>query len=165
MCTIDKIANVVKGAATVARVVIPAVNSYNAQKDTLNYRTTLAINNMKEAKKEGQIQQQTGIEESRKQKLKGLQSASELMAQNAASGFSVDSGNSYLGYEDSLNDSYQNAYDIEQAYNVRADNYFEKANSYLNEAKSYQKERKSLKRNVMQSALGNSTQVAKRWFS
>ena len=162
MCTIG---NAIKGVVSAASIAVSTINNYNQQKDAINYRTSLALNNMKEAEKEGQLQKQLGIEEARKQKIAGLKRADDLMAQNASSGFNSDSGNNLLGYEDSLNSSYQEAYDIQQAYNIRADNYFEKANSYLNDAKSYQKQKKDLKRGVVMNALGNSTQVAKRWFS
>ena len=162
MCTIG---NVIKGIVTVASIAVPTIKNYNEQKDAINYRTTLALNNMKEAKKEGDIQKQLGIEEARKQKIDGLKRANQLMAQNASGGFAIDSGNNFLGYEDSVNNSYQDASDIQHTYDIRADNYFEKANSYLNEAKSYQKQKKDLKRGITRTALGYTTQVASRWFT
>jgi len=162
MCTIG---NVIQGVMSVASAVIPAVSTYNQQKETLKYRTSLALNNMEEEKQEGYAQRQLGIEEARKQKLAGLRKSAELMAQNASSGFAVDSGNNLYSYEDTINSSYQDAFDVQHARNIRADNYFDKARQYLNEAKSYQSEKKKLSKHSFINALGNTGQVASRWFS
>ena len=91
MCTI---ANVIKGVVGVAGVAISAARNYNEQKDTLNYRTSLALNNMKEAKENAYAQKQLGIEEARKQKIEGIKRAKELIAQNAAGGFLDNFSNS-----------------------------------------------------------------------
>jgi len=161
MCTIG---NVIKGVVGVASAIIPAVNTYNQQKEIIKYRTNLALNNMEEAKQEGYAQRQLGIEEARKEKLEGLRKSAELMAQNASGGFEATSGNNLYSYEDSIDSSYQNAFDIQQARYIRADNYFDKAREYLNEAKGYQSEKKKLSKNSFFNALGNTGQVASRWF-
>ena len=162
MCTI---ANVIKGVVGVAGVAISAARNYNEQKDTLNYRTSLALNNMKEAKENAYAQKQLGIEEARKQKIEGIKRAKELIAQNAAGGFSFDSGNNLYNYNDEIDATYQDAYNSQQQYNIRADNYFEKARAYLNEAKNYQQEKKDLKHNFFSTSLGSTRSVANKWFS
>lgn len=159
MCTI---ANLIKGAAVAASVIIPAVNNRNEQKDALNYRTSLAINNMKEAKNQAYAQNQLGIEEARKQKIAGLRAASDIMAQNASGGFSVNSGNNLFNYEDTIDSSYSNALESQKTYSISADSYFKKAGDYLNDAKNYQSQKKKL--GFAQTALGATKQVANRWF-
>ena len=162
MCTIG---NVIKGVVGVASAVIPSAASYSSAKESLNYRTSLALKNMEEAKNDAKVQKQLGIEEARKQKIEGLRRANALMAQNASNGFSFDSGTNYLGYEDSVDSAYQNAFASQNIYNLRADNYYEKARNYLNDAKYYQKEKKNLGKGFALNMLGNSRSVASKWFS
>jgi len=162
MCTVD---SVVKGVAIVARTVVPAVKTYQEQKDNLKYRTNLALNNMKEAKNNALAQKQAGIEEARKQKISGLRLANEMFNQNASYGFEADSGNNLYNYDDTIENYYNTAFDTQHTYDVRADNYFESANEYLKSAKSYQQQSKKVGWKVTKNALGNTTSVASKWFS
>lgn len=162
MCTIGQ---TLQGIIGISTAVFPAINEYQEQKSTLNYRTSLALKNMENAKQEAYAQKQLGIEEARKQKISGLKESKKLMAQNASGGFSISNGNNLYNYNDMIDENYSSAQDIQNTYNIRSDNYFEKAKSYLNEAKNYQNSKKIAKFNSIKTALGNTTQVAKKWYS
>ena len=132
--------------------------------DNYKYKSQIALNNAINAKQEGLIQAQTGIEEARKEKISGLSEANKLLAKNASSGFQIDSLTNKYNYQDIINTSNSNAKNTQEQYDLKADSYFNKAKSYLNQIDSYKKEYKSNLFKTGANALGSFGQVAESWY-
>jgi len=165
MCSPDVLLNTIKITTNSAMNIFDEYSNNKAIKQEQNYRTQIAINNIKNAQNEGRRQQQLGIEKSRSEKIAGLRQAQDIVAQNAANGFISNSGTNYLQYEDVVDDAYQNANSAINQYNSNADVYFKKANSYLNDLNTQIKAYNSnlIKNNY--NSLGNYYKVAKNWYS
>ena len=160
MTAVQVIANV---GATVARVA-SEVNQQAQQKKEYEYRSQIALNNIKTAHDDAREQIQLGIDKSREQKIEGMKKASMLLAKNASGGFDALSDSNYQNYTDTIDSYNEDAQKIMDDYNQSADSYFQKANSYLNDynyqAYAYNK---SAKKSALNS-LGNYTKVALSWF-
>ena len=116
------------------------------------------------AQNEALRQKQLGIEESRKEQIKGINKVNALLARNSASGLDANSLTNQYGYSDILKESEINSGLIKKEYDLAASEYFNKASSYFNEANinnsSYNQ---SLFNNAV-NALGKTTKVATDWY-
>ena len=165
MCVpIDPITTAITTLTAVAGGIVTA-NQQNRQiKKTNEYRAQIAKNNIQNSVNEARKQQQLGIDKSREEKIEGLKNANRLKAQNAASGFDINSTTNNLNYSDILNTAQANADNIQTRYNENADNYFQRANSYItnyNMNSSINQE----KNDLFATALGSVSKVAKNWYS
>lgn len=142
------------------------INLFKENKEakiTQQYQKQIAINNINNAKNsslEALRLQQAGIEEARKEKIKGLADLSSQKAKNAAGGFDVNSATSLFDYDDILQNSTNNAKTTQNQYNLKAKNYFTDTKNYLNSVNSYSKTADTR----LYSALGSATQVAQNWY-
>lgn len=162
MCTADSnpydtFINIVTGVGT-------EVLNFNSDKKNYEYRTRLALNNAKIAQNEALRQQQLGIEQSRLEKISGIQEANKQKAISAASNLDVDSLTSQLNYDDNIFMSDYKADVIKKEYDARANSYLNQSNSYLNQAQDLQKQyNDSVFQNAL-NALGKTTKVSLDWY-
>ena len=145
--------------------VTKTVTDYNMQVKNNEYRSQVAMMNIKSAQKEAQNQIQLGIDKSREEKIEGLKKASALLTQNASSGFDAVNDTNKLNYLDVQNVSFANAQNIQDRYNQKADSYFQKANNYLANYKNYQRNYKASLFKSAINSLGNYSKVASSWYS
>lgn len=132
-------------------------------KATQQYQKQIALNNINNAKNsslEALRLQQEGIEQARKEKIKGLSEISAQKARNAANGIDTNSATSLYNYDDILQNSINNAKATQNQYDLRAKNYFSDTQSYLNSTNSYSKTADT----GLYSALGSATRVAQNWY-
>ena len=148
-------------AANIGKSVI----DYNQQSKANEYRSQVAINNIKSAQDEAKRQIQLGIEKSREEKILGIKKANALLAKSASSNTDAVSDSNLQNYYDIQDMSNLNAQNIQNEYNLKADAYFDKANSYLN---SYRTSQKTYRNSVLKNAvnsLGGYSKVASSWYS
>ena len=140
------------------------VISYKQEEANNEYRNQIAINNIKNAQNEAKLIKQTGIEEARQERIKGLQELSRQKAQNASSGFDINSNSYQQNYEDILDGYNSNAQNIENAYDRKAQSVNNSQNTIASEA-IYSQNQYNLNqyKNAINS-LGNYTQVASNWL-
>lgn len=160
MTAIRIIANVGSAVARVAS----DVHQQSQQSKEYEYRSQIALNNIKTAQDDAREQTQLGIDKSREQKIEGIKKASVLLAKNASNGSDAFSDSNFKNYSDTLDSYYDDAQKIMENYNLSADSYFQKANSYLNDynMQNYNY-KKSVKKNALNS-LGSYSSVALSWF-
>ena len=134
------------------------------EKKNNEYRTRVALNNAKIAQSEALRQQQLGIEQSRLEKISGIQEANKLKARFASSNLDVNSLSNQLNYQDNLSFSDYKANLTERSYNATAQNYLNQSINYLNQAKNYQQDyNNSVFQNAL-NALGKTNKVAGEWY-
>lgn len=163
MC-VPSVASVGKILFDAVSQVAPDVVNFSKEKATQKYRTQLAINNIQTAQNEALRQRQLGINESRLQKIQGINDASKNRAITSASGFEVDSQTNLYSYKDIIDTSNANAKNIKNNYELKADSYFNQANSYLTQAHEQQKAYNSSLFNSTLSSLGSFSKVASDWY-
>ena len=163
MCTPDS--NPLGTILNLATGITKEALNYNAERQNNEYKTRLALNNAQIAQNEALRQKQLGIEQSRLEKISGIQEANKQKAISAASNFDVASVTSQINYQDNISMSNYQADVIEEEYNTKAKSYFNQANSYLKQADSYQNQyNNSVFQNAL-NALGKTAKVSNEWIS
>jgi type II secretory pathway pseudopilin PulG len=164
MCVPGPVANIVPAILSSALSVTNVIVQNNQQAKNNEYRAQVAVNNIRNAQNEAKRQTQLGIEKAREERLNGLKSASALLAKNASSNTDVYSGSNLYNYEDASKEYFQNALNIENSYNYKADKYIEKANNYLTNYNMESKlsKKSALKQNI--NSLGSFAKVASNWY-
>ena len=138
--------------------------NYVNEKKNNEYRTRVALNNAKIAQDEALRQKQLGIEQSRLEKISGIQDANKQKALFGASNLDVDSFSNQLNYQDNLSFSDYKSNLIEGEYNKKAQSYINQANSYLNQTQKYQQDyNNSVFQNAL-NALGKTYKVSSEWY-
>ena len=157
---IQAASSAINAAANITRTTI----EINQQTKNNEYRAQIVANNIKNAQNEALRQTQLGIDKSREEKLSGIRKANELLAQNASSASDTYSGSAFLNYGDIQNESFNNAKEIQDSYNYKADKYYEKANNYAyNFAISQKNYKNSLYKTALNS-LSSFSRVASSWY-
>lgn len=155
--------SVFKGVG-VANTIASTLSDYKTYKTNAAYRTQITLNNAKNAQNEANRQRQLGIEQSRVQKIKGIQEANLLKAKNSASGLDLMSQTNKYAYQDAYNMANLNALSTKKEYENQAINYFNQANSYLNQAYQSNKQYNQTIFDYSLNALGKFNQVANQWY-
>lgn len=162
MCTFG--ATVAKGIFDAVSVGADIISEQKQAKSNNEYRVQLALNNAQIAQNEAYRQKQLGIENSRKEKIEGIQQANKLKAQNSASGIDIASQSANVGYEDIINSSKINADLTKNQYELSSNKLFEQSNAYVSQARAYNNQyNNSLFSNAL-NALGKTSKVASSWF-
>lgn len=162
MCTFDTA--IVKSVFDVVSVGADVISTQKQAKSNNEYRVRLALNNAQIAQNEAYRQRQLGIENSRKERIEGIQEANKLKAQNSASGIDLTSKSISVGYEDVLNGSKINADLTKNQYELNSKRLFEESKTYVNQVHAYNNQyNNSLFSNTL-NALGKTSKVASSWF-
>ncbi len=125
------------------------------------YKKQIAANNAKNAKNNAMNIEQTGIEQARNEKIKGLRILSDQKAKNASSGFDLNSSTMMYQYQDIMDNTQSSIETIKSDYNSKAQSYYDKMNSYNSTINSIESTEK-LNNYAM---LGSTSLVAKKWFN
>lgn len=134
------------------------------QKKTEEYKTQIALNQVKSAQNEAQRQRQLGIEEARQERIEGLKNISRLQAQNASNGFDTYSQTNMYNYEDVDNEHESNAQNILDSYYARAQGYDEQAQRYMDNLNVSNMNKDLQETNNFFTSLGNTKKAAQKWY-
>lgn len=154
----------VAAAAAVSAVTTAAatINNTIQERKNAKYDAQIAYANAKNAASEAKKQEQTGIELSREEKIKGLRNAKQIYAQNASGGFDTNSTTSFYNFQDVYNEAQNSAYGILNTYNDKASNYYTKADRYMNQRQNIVSKYNA---KLFNNALGLTNKVASSWGS
>lgn len=162
MCTVNS--NPFGAILNLTTGITQEVLSYNTEKKNNEYRTRVALNNAQIAQNEALRQKQLGIEQSRLEKISGIQEANKQKAISAASNLDIASMTSQINYHDDINMADFRADMIEKEYDAKAQSYFNQSNNYLKQADSYQNQyNNSVFQNAL-NALGKTSKVSSDWY-
>ncbi len=164
MCTpTDAIKSVGQTLKFVSNIFTP-INTVVSVANDAKYKTQVAINNAKSAENEAMRLQQLGIEESRREKIIGIQNANKLLAQNAAGGMDISSGTNSYAYQDVIDSAYSDAQNTLNDYEYQAQSYFNQANDYISDANYDIASTNNYLLNYAVTGLGNAGLATKEWF-
>lgn len=127
------------------------------QRKTDEYKTQVALNQIKSQQNEAQRQAQLGIDKSREERIQGLKAVSKATAQNASNGFDTYSDTNLYNYEDIKDEYDYSANNIMEEYNSNAQKYDEQAKNSIAEY-NFQRDNEKL------NSLGNTVKVAYKWY-
>lgn len=134
------------------------------QRKTEEYKTQIALNQVKSAQNEAQRQRQLGIEEARKERIEGLKNISRMQAQNASNGFDTYSVTNLYNYEDTANEYESNANNILESYYAKAQGYDEKAQQYIDNLTVSNMNQDLKETSNFFTSLGNTRKAAHKWY-
>ncbi len=134
------------------------------ERSNAKYQMQTAYQNALNAKRQGQQTLQEGIENSRKEKIKGLQQANLEKAKAAASGFDSNSGTNLLNYQDTIDTANTNARITQENSAAQAGSYFKQANSYLDTARNIKHDYNEGLFGKAMSYLQSENSVAAQWY-
>lgn len=169
------VTSVVAAVAGVASGVVGGISSYQQGKATqaqYNYQAEVNRRNAQKAQANADTKRQEGIEESRLQRLKTLQTVGSQQAAMAANGFDVSSGTNLdivedtaaMGELDALTTRYN--YETEAlAYESQADNYNNQANLDVFAGQNAYKSGVTGAISSGINGLGSAASVASKWYS
>lgn len=169
------VTSVVAAVAGVASGVVGGISSYQQGKATqaqYNYQAEVNRRNAQKAQANADTKRQEGIEESRLQRLKTLQTVGSQQAAMAANGFDVSSGTNLdivedtaaMGELDALTTRYN--YETEAlAYESQADNYNNQANLDILAGQNAYKSGVYGAVSSGINGLGSAASVASKWYS
>lgn len=165
MCNLSDAATTFVSTLTKAAVNV-GVSAINAKQNEKiqSYKTQIALNNIEAQKDEAKQERQLGIEEARQKKLDAIKSVSSLKAQNASSGFDLNSLTNEYNSKDILDLADIEAQRIKDNSNLKANNILKSAKSNFyalaNEQNSYNN---SILGSLV--SLGRSSQISDIWTS
>ncbi len=157
----------IKGISTAVDLGMNLFMDYqNAKTESKNlkYKTQIAINNANAQRNEGFRQRQLGIDNARQEKIEGLKQAKLQAAKNSANGLDMASSTNLQNYRDIIDTSNSNAANVQNEYNLKSDNYFDKANEYMADVKTYQNDYNTMAYKNAINSLGRVKKVADKWY-
>lgn len=156
MCVVStgfSMATLVGSALSAATTIV----GNNIQRKNDEYKTQIAVNQIKSQQNEAQRQRQLGIDKSREEKIQGLKTVSKLKAINASNGFDTSSQTNLYNYDDTKNEYDYSANNILESYYSNAEKYDEQARNNISDL-NFKNDTKKL------NSIGSTLQVAEDWY-